>query len=121
MAESAPKSVLKFSSPTGINFCRQILIAALPFCPHDYQLAGVAAILDGHDFLAVSATGSGKTAYTYMTLLVIKAIQKDPGEFRSARFPLNAAIIVISPTTALEEDQVSELQLGIYCHSDGTL
>ncbi|KAF8166677.1 P-loop containing nucleoside triphosphate hydrolase protein [Pholiota molesta] len=107
MAVTPPPDKFKFSSPEGIDFCRGILIKTLPFCPHDYQLAGVASILDGHDFLAVSATGSGKTAYTYMTLHVIQAIQKDPSCCPSANFPHNAAILVISPTTALEEDQAT--------------
>ncbi|KAF8191272.1 P-loop containing nucleoside triphosphate hydrolase protein, partial [Pholiota molesta] len=100
----------KFASPEGLHFCRQTLLSVLPFCPHDYQLTGVASILDGHDLLAVSATGSGKTAYTYMTLLVIKALQKDPGRSPSVIFPNNAAILVVSPTTALEEDQELKLR-----------
>ena len=115
MSENSPNRAYKFSSPSGITLCRQILISVLPFCPHDYQLAGVAAILDGHDLLAVSATGSGKTAYTYMTLHVIKAIQNNPDLCPTVKFPMNAAILVVSPTTALEEDQVRR------CHSGSVI
>lgn len=106
MPGDAPDSTYRFSTPHGIALCRQILVSILPFCPHDYQLSGIATILDGHDLLAVSATGSGKTAYTYMTLHIIKAIQSNPSLCPNIKFPINAAILVVSPTTALEEDQV---------------
>ena len=45
---------------------------------HDYQLEGVAAILDKRDFVGVSATGSGKSAYAYMAWYVIQGLQADP-------------------------------------------
>ena len=51
----------KFDSPVGWELCCQILKERLPFGPHDYQLEGVAAILDKRDFIGVSATGSGKS------------------------------------------------------------
>ncbi|KAF8193656.1 P-loop containing nucleoside triphosphate hydrolase protein [Pholiota molesta] len=110
MADSTLEARYIFSSPEGIHFCRQTLLSVLPFCPHDYQLTGVASILDGHDLLAVSATGTGKTAYTYMTLHIIKALQNDPGRSQSVVFPSNAAVLVVSPTTALEEDQELKLR-----------
>jgi len=42
----------------------------VPFCPHNYQLDGVAVILDGKDFFGLSATGFRKSAYIYMTIHV---------------------------------------------------
>lgn len=106
MPGDAPDSTYRFSTPHGIALYCQILVSILPFCPHDYQLSGIATILDRHDLLAVSATGSGKTAYTYMTLHIIKAVQSNPSLCPNIKFPINAAILVVSPTTALEEDQV---------------
>jgi len=78
------------------------------FWAHDYQLEGVAAILDKQDFIGVSATGSGKSAYAYM-VLHIQGLQAQPTLCPSAKFPADAAILMIYPTKALEEDQVSYL------------
>ena len=97
----------KFDSPVGWDLCRRILKERLPFGPHDYQLEGVAAILDKRDFVGVSATGSGKSAYAYMALHVIQGLQADPTLCPSAKFPPGAAILMVYPTKALEEDQVS--------------
>src|SRR6266508_4623110 len=94
----------KFDSAAGWQLCRQILKEWLPFGPHDYQLEGVAAILDKQDFIGVSATGSGKSAYAYM-VLHIQGLQAQPTLCPSAKFPADAAILMIYPTKALEEDQ----------------
>jgi len=101
------KESFKFSTPAGWDLCRKILSKKLPFCPHDYQLDGVAVILDGKDFIGLSATGSGKSAYVYMTMHVVLAILEDLSLCPAAKFPQNPAILVIYPTTAPEEDQVS--------------
>ncbi|KAF8958801.1 P-loop containing nucleoside triphosphate hydrolase protein, partial [Flammula alnicola] len=86
----------------------------LPYGPHDYQLDGITAVLDGVDMLAISATGSGKSAYIYMLMHVILAILESPALCPSAKFPADPAILVIYPTTALEEDQESKMRkLGL--------
>ena len=97
----------KFDSSVGWKLCRQILKEWLSFGPHDYQLEGVAAILDKQDFIGVSATGSGKSAYAYMALHVIQGLQADPTLCPSAKFPPSATSILVYPTKALEKDQVS--------------
>ena len=50
----------------------------LPFDPHDYQLDGVCQVLDGLDLLAVTPTGSGKTGFVYILLLVLQGLQQKP-------------------------------------------
>jgi hypothetical protein len=59
----------------------------LPFGPHDYQLDGIAHALDGQDVtvIAISATGSGKSAYIYMLATVLVALGKDPSLVPSKR------------------------------------
>lgn len=99
-------ATFKFSSKAGWQLCRQILKERLPFGPHDYQLEGISAILDKRDFIGVSATGSGKSAYAYMVLHIIQALQAQPTLCPSAKFPSDAAILMVYPTKALEEDQV---------------
>lgn len=107
MSDTLSETPFKFQSTQGWDLCRKILLKRLPFGPHDYQLTGITSILDGHDLLAISATGSGKSGYIYMTLHVILAIVEDKTLCPSAKFPDNPAILVVYPTTSLEENQVS--------------
>ena len=84
----------------------------LPFDPHDYQLDGVCQVLDGLDLLAVTPTGSGKTGFVYILLLVLQGLQQKP-ELRPPgvrKFPRDPIIFVVCPTIALEEDMVSQTQ-----------
>jgi len=69
---------------------------------------GITSILDGNDLLAISTTGSGKSAYIYVLMHVILGVLEDPSLYPSAKFPNDPAILilVIYPTTALKEDQV---------------
>jgi ATP-dependent helicase YprA (DUF1998 family) len=110
MAETpAPKKFI-FNCAEGWALCCQILLKCLPFGPHDYQLQGITSMLDGHNLLVISATGSGRSAYMYMLMHVILAILEDPTLCPTAKFPCNPAILAIYPTTALEEDQVPSLR-----------
>ena len=75
-----PSNSFKFASPRGWQIWRKILTDALPFGPHcgpngsDYQLDGITHALDGQDVVAVSATGSGKSAYIYMLAVLLLAL-----------------------------------------------
>ena len=98
----------KFSSPHGWQICRKIIADRLPFGPHDYQLEGITHALDGQDVVAVSATGSGKSAYIYMLAIVLLELGKKPMLSPiKKRFPEDPAIVVVCPTTALEDDLVN--------------
>ncbi|KII83513.1 hypothetical protein PLICRDRAFT_180290 [Plicaturopsis crispa FD-325 SS-3] len=107
--ENAPER-FKFSTPEGWALCRRILREYLPYEPHDYQLDGITKALDGIDVLAITATGSGKSGYIYMLMLVIQAINGDPSLCPTASFPKNAAAVVVCPTTSLEEDLEGKLR-----------
>lgn len=63
-----------YDTPEGAALVRLILANALPFEPHDFQVEGICALLGGHDLLATVATGSGKTGYFIMLMLVMRAI-----------------------------------------------
>ena len=84
----------------------------LPFDPHDYQLEGVCKVLDGQDLLAVTPTGSGKTGFIYILLLVLQGLQQKPTLRPSGirKYPKDPVIFVVCPTIALEEDMVSLTQ-----------
>ncbi|KAJ7679571.1 hypothetical protein B0H17DRAFT_1139111 [Mycena rosella] len=67
----------KFYSEPGFTLVRKILLAVLPtFEPHHYQLDGICKVFDGIDLVAVIPTGSGKTAYLFLTIIVMIAISK---------------------------------------------
>ena len=102
----------KFSSPHGWQICRKIITDKLPFGPHDYQLEGITKALDGQDVVAVSATGSGKSAYIYMLAIILLELAKDPSLSPSKKkFPSDPAVVVVCPTTALEDDLVRSLEI----------
>jgi hypothetical protein len=84
-----------FSSTEGQQLVRKILVDGLPFEPHNDQIAGVCKTLDGIDILIVSATGSGKTGYFFMVLIVIIAINNNPQLCPSAKFKKDPAMIVL--------------------------
>ena len=88
--------------------CRRLISNHLGYDPHDYQLEGVCAALDGMDVLAITPTGSGKTGFLVMYLLVMHAIMEDPAlsPTCSPRFRKEGAMVVVCPTKALQEDLV---------------
>jgi superfamily II DNA or RNA helicase len=97
-----------FSSPEGFALCRRILREYLSFDPHDVQIEGVCKVLDGVDLLAILATGTGKTSFLSMYMLVILAINNDPSLCPSAKFPENPCMLVICPTKYLEHQMVCQ-------------
>ncbi|TFK16884.1 hypothetical protein FA15DRAFT_711325 [Coprinopsis marcescibilis] len=96
-----------FSTEEGFTRIREILALGEPepIIPHDYQLEGIAASLDGQDLLATLATGTGKTGYYTFLMLVIKAIAHNPSKTLSTiTFHANPVMLVVLPTKALQED-----------------
>src|ERR1700683_2792057 len=87
-----------FSSPEGYSLCHRILKESLSYKPHDVQIEGVCKVLDNIDLFAVLATGSGKTSFLSMYMLVVLAIQKDPSLCPTVKFPENPCILGICPT-----------------------
>jgi superfamily II DNA/RNA helicase len=113
-ASNAPDEATKpfvFSSPEGYALCRHILKEHLPYDPHDVQIEGICKILDNVDLFAVLATGSGKTSFLSMYMLVVLAIQRDPSLCPTAKFPENPCLLVICPTKYLEHQMVSAFYL----------
>jgi superfamily II DNA/RNA helicase len=107
MSQNLAKEPFKFNSPLGWRICRKIIQEKPPFRPHDYQLDGITHALDRQDVITISATGSGKSAYIYMLATVLVALGKDPSLVLSKRvFSRDPVLVVVCPTTALEEDLV---------------
>ncbi|KAI0348728.1 P-loop containing nucleoside triphosphate hydrolase protein, partial [Trametes cingulata] len=104
----------KFCSSEGRSLCRQILASHLPYSPHDYQLEGVCASLDGSDLLAITPTGSGKTSFLSMYILVLLYFSENPSRhpfLPPARVQQRPCLLVISPTKALEHDVEKKFRL----------
>jgi ATP-dependent helicase YprA (DUF1998 family) len=99
-----------YDTPEGAALARCILDKALPFEPHDFQVEGICALLDGHDLLATMATGSGKTGYFIMLMLIMRAISQSKDQtlaLGGRTFPKDPAMIIVCPTKALQQDMVS--------------
>ncbi|KAJ7780014.1 P-loop containing nucleoside triphosphate hydrolase protein [Mycena metata] len=105
-----------FHSHVGFALVRKILLAALPtFEPHTYQLDGVCKVLDKIDLVAVTRTGSGKTGFLFLTILVMIAIARDPSLCPGVKFPKDPAIVVVCPTNSIEQQMEQNMaKLGIH-------
>jgi ATP-dependent helicase YprA (DUF1998 family) len=96
-----------YDTPKGFALIRKILVGILPYEPHCYQIEGICPIMDGVDLLATTATGTGKTGFFMMLMLLIRAISQDPTLALSGRtFPKDPAMVLVCPTKALQEDMV---------------
>lgn len=107
-----PLSILAFNfhSVEGFKLVREILLDVLPtFEPHSYQIDGVCKILDKVDLVAVTPTGSGKTGFLFLSILVMIAIAANPSLCKDVSFPKDPAIIVVCPTNSIEQQMVSAL------------
>lgn len=107
--QPAPPIILKFSSPEGVALVRNTLRTLLPFDPHTYQLDGICTCLDGQDLIAICPTGSGKTEFFSMYILMLRALSANPNLCRPSRkVPQDPAMVFVCPTIVLEEDVVSQ-------------
>lgn len=97
-----------FSTPEGHALCKRILKDRIPYEPHDVQIEGVYKMLDNIDLFAILATGSGKTSFLSMYMLVILAIQAKPSLYPTASFPSNPHMLVVCPTKYLEHQMVCQ-------------
>ncbi|KAJ7224049.1 P-loop containing nucleoside triphosphate hydrolase protein [Mycena pura] len=94
----------KFYSALGFKLAREILLEVLPhFDPHHYQINGICKVLNGVDLVAVTPTGSGKTAYLFLPILVMIAILKSPALCPAVKFPKDPAIVVVCPTNSIKQ------------------
>ncbi|KAI0040281.1 P-loop containing nucleoside triphosphate hydrolase protein, partial [Auriscalpium vulgare] len=110
------RSSLNLLSEDGLRLARTLLRPLVPFDIHDYQLEGACALVQGTDLLACLPTGSGKTAFFYLPLLLSTALKKCTRlpESQRARFPANPALLAVLPKNSLEFEKETELQsLGV--------
>ena len=105
---SGPDSDRKYDSCEGRHLFKKILTKYVVYDPHDYILDGICPVMDGFDLLASTPTGSGKTGYLILLMLVVREIAADKTlTITKENFPKDPVMIVVCPTNALEEDIVS--------------
>ncbi|KAJ7694067.1 hypothetical protein B0H17DRAFT_1199320 [Mycena rosella] len=100
---------------SGFTLVRSILLTTLPtFVPHNYQLDGICKVLDKTDLVAVTLTGSGKTGFLFLTIIMMIAIAANPSLCPTVTFPKDPAIVVICLTNSMEQQmEESMTKLGI--------
>ncbi|KAH9922249.1 P-loop containing nucleoside triphosphate hydrolase protein [Fomitopsis serialis] len=98
-----------FSTSEGHALTRQVLRKSLPYDPHDYQLEGICQVLDGLDLLAALATGSGKTGFFSMYMLMLIELSNNLSLCTPpVAVPKDPAMVGIFPTIGLEEQMAEE-------------
>ena len=107
--QQTPKPFI-FCSEAGEELYQRILKEHLPYEPHDVQIEGICKVLDHIDLFAILATGTGKTSFLSMYMLVVLAIQKDPSLCPTAEFPPNPCMLAICPMKYLGHQMVSANQ-----------
>jgi hypothetical protein len=70
-------------------------------------------MIDGINLMALTCTGSGKTGYFIMYMLLLLALLKDLSIVAPA-IPKNPAMILVFPTNGVEEEMVSSTICLIY-------
>ncbi|KAJ7674126.1 hypothetical protein B0H17DRAFT_1140777 [Mycena rosella] len=99
-----------WSSPEGYALVRRILEPTpVPYIPHDHQLEGICKSLDGVNLFAITPTGSGKSSYYIIYIIVVLAVVADPSLCPSAKFPANPCLLIICPTIPLQLEMAANM------------
>ncbi|KIM81051.1 hypothetical protein PILCRDRAFT_9087 [Piloderma croceum F 1598] len=106
----------KYDSIQGRQLCKKNLAKYVTYDPHDYILDGVCPVIDGFNLLATTPTGSGKTGFFTLLMLVREIAADKTLAIGNEVFPIDPVMIVVCPTKALEEDIV-----GLVITNDGML
>ncbi|KAJ3475725.1 hypothetical protein NLI96_g11648 [Meripilus lineatus] len=106
-----------WSSPAGLRDLKALLTRLLqhqwPQGPHDWQVKTTARILDGIDQFVVVACGGGKTAVSYLPILVLKELARDTSLPRyGVNVPADPVVLFIGPLSDLSIIQVSTTNSG---------
>ncbi|KAJ7582026.1 hypothetical protein C8J56DRAFT_1100288 [Mycena floridula] len=99
--ENSPEA-FSSRSDAGKALCHQILQPVLKCTPHDYQIDGITAALDGISLFAILPTGAGKTGLFYMYMIVVRKLVENSALCPGKKFPKNPVLLAICPTTYIE-------------------
>lgn len=100
-----------WSSPNGLTDLKTILTRLLPQWPqgpYDWQVKLTAKVLDGINEFVVVECGGGKTAISYLPILVLQELARDPTLPRyGVHVPPNPTVLMVGPLSDLSVAQVS--------------
>ena len=101
-----------FSTPEGHNLARRVLRPQVPYDPHDAQLEGICKAIDGVDIMVLTPTGSGKTGYFTMYMLLMLSLAAKPELIQPSmkKVPPNPVMVIVFPTNGVEEEMVRRNQ-----------
>jgi hypothetical protein len=89
-----------FSTLAGHRLARSILRPQLPYDPHDAQLEGICKAVDGTNIMILTPTGSRKTGYLtmYMLLMISLAANPELVALLMKKVPQNPVMVMVFPT-----------------------
>ncbi|KIM89659.1 hypothetical protein PILCRDRAFT_1984 [Piloderma croceum F 1598] len=95
-----------FSTPAGHRLARSILRPQLPYDPHDAQLEGICKAVDRTDIMVLTPTGSGKTGYLTMYMLLMISLAANPELVAPStkKVRQNPVMVMVFPTNGVEEE-----------------
>lgn len=100
-----------WSSPQGLRDLKEILSRLLPQWPqgpYDWQVERTALVLDGVNQFVVIECGGGKTALSYLPILVLQELARNPTLPRyGVDVPPNPTVLMVGPLSDLSVIQVS--------------
>jgi hypothetical protein len=95
-----------------------ILLPKLPYHPHDYQLEGICASLDGKDLLAVLPTGAEKTDLLFMHMLVVQRSLEELSLCPEKKYPKHAMILVVCQLSRVSNSALQRFRNCLRNRSD---
>ena len=97
-----------FSTLEGHQLAHKVLRLQLPCDPYDAQIEGICKAVDGVDLMVLTPTGSGKTGYLTMYMLLIRSLAANPGLVlpQIKRVFQNPIMVNVFPTNGVEEEMV---------------
>ena len=97
-----------FSNLEGHKLARKILQPQLPYDPHDAQIKDICKAIDGVDIMVLTPTGTGKTGYLTMYMLLVQLLVADSGLVKPWKKKVCQKLVMVNvfPTNGVEEEMV---------------
>jgi superfamily II DNA/RNA helicase len=107
-----------FSTPEGHSLACWVLRLQLPYDPHDAQLEGICKAIDGIDIMVLTPTGSGKTGYFTMYMLLLRSLAANLELVKPRKKIVcqNLVMVIVFPTNGVEEEMVCR-KSNLYVHN----
>ncbi|KIM88119.1 hypothetical protein PILCRDRAFT_3167 [Piloderma croceum F 1598] len=99
-----------FSTPAGHRLARSILRPQLPYDPHDPQLEGICKAVDGTNIMVLTPTGSGKTGYLTIYMLLMISLAANPELVAPSTKKVLQNPVMVFPTNGVEKEMELEFK-----------